>query len=87
VANLKKTRKPYASLVLKILTKKIRKTRKPESINEYHFVEASSIGTKVFRQEFLNVVKKWMIVPGTIIMLGLLTQLGRQGTAWYAVSG
>jgi len=35
-------------------------------------------------QEFLNVVKKWMIVPGTIIMLGSLSQLGRQGTAWHA---
>ncbi len=35
-------------------------------------------------QEFLSMVKKWMIVPGTIIMLGSLSQLGKQGTAWYA---
>jgi hypothetical protein len=33
--------------------------------------------------EFLAVVKKWMVVPGSIIMLGSLSQLGKEGTAWY----
>jgi hypothetical protein len=35
-------------------------------------------------QEFLGMVKNRMIVPGPIIMLGSLSQLGKQGTAWYA---
>jgi hypothetical protein len=34
--------------------------------------------------EFVSVVKKWMVVPGSNIMLGSLSQLGKQGTAWYA---
>jgi hypothetical protein len=43
LADLK--RKPYSSLALKNLTK-IRKTRKLESINDYHFVERENEGRK-----------------------------------------
>ena len=35
-------RKTYSSLVLKILTKKLRETRKLESIHEEHFVERNN---------------------------------------------
>ncbi len=34
--------------------------------------------------ELLLVLKRWMVVPGMVIMLGSMTQLARYGTAWYA---
>ncbi len=34
--------------------------------------------------ELLQVLKRNMVVPGMVIMLGSLTQLGKYGTAWYA---
>jgi hypothetical protein len=39
-------RKPYPTLVFKIHTRKIRETRKHESIHEYHFVERKNEGRK-----------------------------------------
>jgi hypothetical protein len=34
--------------------------------------------------ELLRVCKRWMLVPGSVIMLGSLTQLAKDGTAFYA---
>jgi hypothetical protein len=34
--------------------------------------------------ELLLVLKRWMVVPGMVIMLGSMTQMARYGTAWYA---
>ncbi len=34
--------------------------------------------------ELLLVLKRWIVVPGMVIMLGSMTQLARYGTAWYA---
>jgi hypothetical protein len=34
--------------------------------------------------ELLQVLKRNMVIPGMVIMLGSLSQLGKYGTAWYA---
>jgi hypothetical protein len=34
--------------------------------------------------ELLNTIKRWMVPPGMVIMLGSLAHLAKAGTAWYA---
>jgi hypothetical protein len=34
--------------------------------------------------ELLLILKRHMVVPGTVVMLGSMTQLAKYGTAWYA---
>jgi hypothetical protein len=34
--------------------------------------------------EFLSLIKKWLVVPGMVVMLGSLAHLAKAGPAWYA---
>ncbi len=58
-----------------------RKAAKAKVDNRYHAVRSIRSARQAGRELIL---KRHMVVPGTVVMLGSMTQLAKYGTAWYA---